>query len=132
MTATVRARAASPYTGCASPAPGSDVSPLLLGSLPHGVRALPERIGDYAVEHELAAGGGAGYVISAYGGSGRGAGSDVSFPRATHELVLPESMVDDAYGRDIEHRLPPDPQPDGGSRKGSVHYSADRSRHSPD
>ncbi|WP_435855615.1 serine/threonine-protein kinase [Streptomyces tanashiensis] len=71
--------------------------------------------------------GGAGYAISAYGGSGWGPGSDASFPKATHELVLPESMVDDAYGRDIEHRLPADPQPDSGSQKGSVHYSADYS-----
>ncbi|MFF0557821.1 protein kinase [Streptomyces sp. NPDC004266] len=69
--------------------------------------------------------GGAGYGVYASGASGRGSGSDASFPRATHELVLPESMVDGAYGRDIEHRLPPDPQPDNGGQRGSTHYSAD-------
>ncbi|MFE6060379.1 serine/threonine-protein kinase [Streptomyces sp. NPDC056431] len=67
--------------------------------------------------------GGAGYGIYAAGGPGWG--SDASFPPATHELVLPESMVDGAYGRNIENRLPADPQPDNGGQKGSTHYSAD-------
>ncbi|WP_241847260.1 serine/threonine-protein kinase [Streptomyces sp. CB02009] len=61
--------------------------------------------------------GGAGYAVYSY--------DDTSFPPATHELVLPESMVDGAYGRDVEHRLPPDPLPDDAGRKGATHYSAD-------
>ncbi|MFG3487750.1 protein kinase [Streptomyces sp. NPDC047972] len=61
--------------------------------------------------------GGAVYAVSSY--------DDSSFPPATHELVLPESMVDGAYGRDVEHRLPPDPLPDDAGRKGATHYSAD-------
>ncbi|MFB7409932.1 serine/threonine-protein kinase [Streptomyces sp. NPDC056202] len=61
--------------------------------------------------------GGAGYAVYSY--------DDASFPPATHELVLPESMVDGAYGRDVEHRLPPDPLPDDAGRKGATHYSAD-------
>ncbi|MFF9064443.1 serine/threonine-protein kinase [Streptomyces sp. NPDC014891] len=61
--------------------------------------------------------GGAGYAVYAY--------DDSSFPPATHELVLPESMVDGAYGRDVESRLPPDPLPDDMGQKGATHYSAD-------
>ncbi|MGO1019830.1 protein kinase domain-containing protein [Streptomyces rubiginosohelvolus] len=69
--------------------------------------------------------GGAGYGIYA---SGRPGGeSDTSFPKATHEIVLPETLVDDGYGREIEHRLPPDPQPDSSTVKGSAHYTANYS-----
>ncbi|MFD3995180.1 serine/threonine-protein kinase [Streptomyces sp. NPDC058548] len=73
--------------------------------------------------------GGAGYGVYASGGpgwgSGSGSGSDGSFPQATHELVIPESMVDGAYGRNIRLRVPADPQPDTGSQKGSTLHSAD-------
>ncbi|WP_406066431.1 serine/threonine protein kinase [Streptomyces sp. NBC_01077] len=65
--------------------------------------------------------GGAGYGIYASGGLG----SDESFPKATHELVIPESIVGGAYGWDIENRLPPDPQPDSGSQRDATHFSAD-------
>ncbi|WP_223831059.1 serine/threonine-protein kinase [Streptomyces venezuelae] len=58
------------------------------------------------------------YVSGDVGGPG-------SYPQATHELVIPESIVDGAYGRNIENRLPPDPQEDGSGQKGSTHYSAD-------
>lgn len=68
--------------------------------------------------------GGVGYGIYAAAGPG----SDASFPRATHELVIPESMVDGAYSRDIEGRLPADPQPDSKDRKRSTHYIADYTR----
>jgi hypothetical protein len=67
--------------------------------------------------------GGAGYGVYASGGPGWG--SDASFPSATHELVIPETLVDDAYGREIENRLPAVPQPDTSDRKGSTHYIAD-------
>ncbi|MCX4986794.1 protein kinase [Streptomyces sp. NBC_00572] len=67
--------------------------------------------------------GGAGYGV--YASGSWGSGSDASFPQATHELVIPESMVGGVYGRDIEHRLPPDPQPDREGQKASTHYSAD-------
>ncbi|WP_370531720.1 serine/threonine-protein kinase [Streptomyces venezuelae] len=65
--------------------------------------------------------GGTGYGIYASGSLG----ALGPFPEATHELVIPESIVDGAYGRDIEGRLPPDPQPDSLGQKGSTHYSVD-------
>ncbi len=63
---------------------------------------------------------------SAYGiYASMGPGSDETFPKATHELAIPESIVGGAYGRDIEHRLPPDPQPDTEAQRDSTHFSAD-------
>ncbi|MFD4994820.1 serine/threonine protein kinase [Streptomyces buecherae] len=67
--------------------------------------------------------GGAGYGIYASGGPGWDSGA--SFPKATHELVIPETLVDGAYGRETEHRLPASSQPDSKDRKGSTHYIAD-------
>ncbi|MFD3567717.1 serine/threonine-protein kinase [Streptomyces sp. NPDC058667] len=67
--------------------------------------------------------GGAGYGIYA----STGAGSDESFPKATHELVIPESIVGGAYGWNIEYRLPPAPQPDSESQRDSTHFTADYS-----
>ncbi|MFI6421841.1 protein kinase [Streptomyces sp. NPDC050842] len=65
--------------------------------------------------------GGAGYGIYA----SMGAGSDANLPKATHELTIPETIADGAYGWNIENRLPPDPQPDRDGMKGSTHFSAD-------
>ncbi|WP_437441466.1 serine/threonine-protein kinase [Streptomyces aureus] len=95
--------AGAPHTG----ARGGGPSP---GKTPTGRVAA-------AVVGALLVLGGTGYGIYAAGGPGWG--SDASLPPATHELVLPESMVDGAYGRNIENRLPADPQ------NGSTHYSAD-------
>ncbi|SED88677.1 serine/threonine-protein kinase [Streptomyces sp. TLI_105] len=65
--------------------------------------------------------GGAAYGVYA----SMGPGSDETFPQATHELVIPESIVGGAYGWNIENRLPPDPQPDSEGQRGSTHFSAD-------
>ncbi|MEV5970302.1 protein kinase [Streptomyces sp. NPDC051921] len=62
--------------------------------------------------------GAAGYGIYA----SMGPGADDDLPRATHELTIPQSIVQGSYGWDVEHRLPPDT-----SRKGSTHYSANYS-----
>ncbi|MFJ8658518.1 serine/threonine-protein kinase [Streptomyces sp. NPDC093795] len=64
--------------------------------------------------------GGVGYGIYATAGPG-----DSSFPEATHELVMAESIVGGTYGWNIESRLPPHPQPDSDSQRGSTHFSAD-------
>ncbi|MER5310894.1 protein kinase [Streptomyces sp. NPDC002773] len=65
--------------------------------------------------------GGVGYGIYATAGPD----DDSSFPKATHELVIAESIVGGAYGWNIESRLPPRPQADSESQRGSTHFSAD-------
>lgn len=115
----------------AAPTAGDIADATTVGAAPHAAaRGGESPVGKTPTGRILAGVAGAllvlgatGYGIHAAGGPGWG--SNASFPPATHELVLPESMVDGAYGRNIENRLPADPQSDDGGRKGSTHYSAD-------
>ncbi|MFF3838546.1 serine/threonine-protein kinase [Streptomyces sp. NPDC001930] len=99
------------------------------GADSRGAESLPGRMPTGRVAAAAAGAllvlGATGYGIYASGGPGSGSGSGDAFPKATHKLVIPESMVDGAYGRNLTLRLAPDPQPDDAGRKGSTHYSAD-------
>ncbi|WP_442816586.1 serine/threonine-protein kinase [Streptomyces sp. NBC_01304] len=64
-------------------------------------------------------------IVLGGGGYGIYGFSDAAFPKATHEIVTPATMVGGAYKRDAEGTNFTDPQPDDWTEKDVLHHSVD-------
>ncbi|MFI7005502.1 serine/threonine-protein kinase [Streptomyces sp. NPDC050145] len=108
----------------AAAAPRADVPPVFLQQRTWGEAAktvLPRRkrtgLRVFGAVGALIVIGGGGYVVYGF--------SDAAFPKATHELVTPNTMVGGAYERDYERDNFTDPQPDDWRQKDVLHHSVD-------